>query len=301
MAQCGYCKGEIVGGNGNTKYCSINCRKKESVRLRDERGIVWRSRKVCKCKWCGVEFRPKLNGDNKGFYCSRECSFKDSKARFADREKRERHSIDGYMFGKTCKVWFGKCIVCGEWFCGRRAGAILCRDYKCKAIKNGVLDKGKVPKKYGEERVCPDCGEVWVISYGQKGPRTERCLECNANKCNRINKHVRRARIGGSTQIESFDPLYIFKRDKWTCYICGLKMNPHLFGEPSVKGHHEDSGKPTVDHVVPISMGGTHTKDNVRACCSACNVEKGTMPLTDKGIFFGRYSGRPMECMRPPT
>lgn len=37
--------------------------------------------------------------------------------------------------------------------------------------------------------------------------------------------------------------------------------------------------KPTQDHVVPISAGGAHTKENVVPACQTCNSSKGKKPL----------------------
>jgi len=33
-------------------------------------------------------------------------------------------------------------------------------------------------------------------------------------------------------------------------------------------------GKWELDHIVPVSKGGTHTQDNVLFCCSDCNKKK---------------------------
>ncbi len=52
----------------------------------------------------------------------------------------------------------------------------------------------------------------------------------------------------------------IFKRDNWTCQYCGFDGRPFqnwLFL--------------TVDHVVPVSQGGSHDPSNLVTCCRACN------------------------------
>ena len=38
------------------------------------------------------------------------------------------------------------------------------------------------------------------------------------------------------------------------------------------------------DHILPLSMGGVSTPDNLQMICSRCNTRKG--PLTDK--LFGK-------------
>ena len=52
----------------------------------------------------------------------------------------------------------------------------------------------------------------------------------------------------------------IFERDGWICWICGEVVEP------------EDA---TLDHVVPVSLGGAHTPTNVRLAHGVCNSRRG--------------------------
>lgn len=36
------------------------------------------------------------------------------------------------------------------------------------------------------------------------------------------------------------------------------------------------SGPLTVDHIVPLALGGTHRLENLQAMCEPCNLAKGT-------------------------
>ena len=49
----------------------------------------------------------------------------------------------------------------------------------------------------------------------------------------------------------------VWDRDDWTCQHCGT---------------HRDL---TVDHVVPVSKGGTDDLDNLQTLCGTCNSRKG--------------------------
>lgn len=40
----------------------------------------------------------------------------------------------------------------------------------------------------------------------------------------------------------------------------------------------------TKDHVIPLSRGGLHTRDNVVPCCKRCNGEKGNRTPEEWGI-----------------
>ena len=61
--------------------------------------------------------------------------------------------------------------------------------------------------------------------------------------------------------------LEVFERDNWTCWICGQAINRHLRGD--------NWWRATLDHVWPLSKGGTHTWDNVKAAHWKCNIDRG--------------------------
>jgi len=70
-------------------------------------------------------------------------------------------------------------------------------------------------------------------------------------------------------QGDEIDHLVLFEKFNWTCGICDGNINrryrfPHLWAA-------------TVDHIVPISKGGTHTWDNVRPAHAKCNFERGNL------------------------
>lgn len=51
----------------------------------------------------------------------------------------------------------------------------------------------------------------------------------------------------------------LFERDKWTCQYCGEIVS---------------SDNATLDHYIPQSKGGNHSKENLRTCCLVCNSIK---------------------------
>jgi 5-methylcytosine-specific restriction endonuclease McrA len=68
----------------------------------------------------------------------------------------------------------------------------------------------------------------------------------------------------------------VFQRDAFRCQYCG--------------GQAEN-----LDHVVPKSQGGTHTWENVVACCRRCNTKKGGRTPRQAAL---RLSGRPVAPRR---
>lgn len=53
----------------------------------------------------------------------------------------------------------------------------------------------------------------------------------------------------------------ILDRDAWTCQYCGARL------------HTNDEA--TIDHIIPVSLGGGHDDTNLRAACKPCNLTKG--------------------------
>lgn len=69
----------------------------------------------------------------------------------------------------------------------------------------------------------------------------------------------RRAKERGN-QAQRLNLMRVWRRDKGHCYLCHAKLKIWEF---------------SLDHVVPISKGGSHTYSNVRVCCLPCNQKKG--------------------------
>ena len=68
---------------------------------------------------------------------------------------------------------------------------------------------------------------------------------------------------------ESITLKAVRKRDKDICQICGLFVD-----DTDIKNGHIRRMYPTVDHIIPLSKGGSHTWDNVRLAHMACNAGK---------------------------
>lgn len=59
----------------------------------------------------------------------------------------------------------------------------------------------------------------------------------------------------------------IFERDGYRCHLCGKKTK-----KDQVVPHPK---APTIDHVIPLAVGGTHEPSNCRTACFLCNATKG--------------------------
>lgn len=92
----------------------------------------------------------------------------------------------------------------------------------------------------------------------EKYPETSRNWRKNNLDKIRNYAQIRRARIignGGNLTVEEWNAILDFYGHK--CLCCG-----------------RDDVKLTMDHVIPIFHGGTHTADNVQPLCGSCNSRK---------------------------
>lgn len=59
----------------------------------------------------------------------------------------------------------------------------------------------------------------------------------------------------------------VFERDGWICQYCGEPVDPNLNGRHPMMA--------SLDHIIPISKGGTHEPRNVQLVHFRCNCKKG--------------------------
>ncbi|MGO4695466.1 HNH endonuclease [Paenibacillus sp. 2TAB26] len=77
-------------------------------------------------------------------------------------------------------------------------------------------------------------------------------------------------------------------RDKSTCQLCGRKA-PKVIME--------------VDHIIPVSRGGTNNMNNLQSLCKLCNVGKSNMVVSDmiwKAQTFYKKARRKHLCNSIP-
>lgn len=59
----------------------------------------------------------------------------------------------------------------------------------------------------------------------------------------------------------------VFDAHGWVCHLCGDLIDRFA--------KRDDWMKVTLDHIIPLSKGGTHTRDNVAPAHRRCNEAKG--------------------------
>ena len=101
----------------------------------------------------------------------------------------------------------------------------------------------------------------------------ERLLEKNSQyrklhpEICRLSDQKRRAAKNGVNS-EQFYDIEIFERDNWICGICGKEVEKSL--------EHLHPYSVNLDHIIPLSKGGGHTKFNTQCSHRICNMKKFT-------------------------
>jgi len=108
----------------------------------------------------------------------------------------------------------------------------------------------------------------------------QRYTQTIAGKAAHVKGSQRRRALEANVFREDFNPIDILKRDDYRCQMCGKKTRPD-FKDP----HH--SLYPNVDHIVPLSKGGSHTKQNTQCLCHKCNTQKNNSGTGDQLRMFG--------------
>lgn len=64
----------------------------------------------------------------------------------------------------------------------------------------------------------------------------------------------------------------LYDQQKGLCWICGVKCN-----RPTKTPRHHPLDF-TLDHIIPVSEGGTDDRSNFVGACKRCNRERGSTP-----------------------
>lgn len=92
------------------------------------------------------------------------------------------------------------------------------------------------------------------------------CQALHKAAMRREGKHKRRA-IEKMAYVSPVYRLAIYARDNWTCGLCQGPIDRTARAPEALSA--------SIDHVVPLSKGGTHEPSNVQAAHFLCNARKG--------------------------
>ena len=258
----------------NNAARSSKAAPKRMARVRDAIGerfeVVRETRKdwfLLRCRECGHEFERFVD-----LHCKTECP--ECHKREVERRETER---------KTASM--------------RRA---LVRAFR------GVLRVKEREEREERERefldtvhVCKECGREFTLRelrednpWNFSDNPTFCSLSCSHRYHGRAAKHRRRSKQRAGDCNMSLRELD--ERDNHTCYLCGGQTD---WNDCRVDG----SGNfvagdmyPSMDHVIPLVAGGTHTHGNLRIAHRLCNALKGDRSVDEaREAIAARFEGVP--------
>jgi len=163
---------------------------------------------------------------------------------------------------KVRRVYFPECIQCGALFTTQHPGQLNCStECAYKRTQEGRDHKAENARRRGA-RYC-GCGAL----LRPRQYKCERCVYLNKRARKTRYKQRRRAAKLGAEVVESFTLTEIAERDRHRCGLCHRKVDmtkcvPH-------------PRSPTLDHVIPLSKGGDHSRANAQLAHFLCNSIKG--------------------------
>jgi hypothetical protein len=223
---------------------------------------------VLACQECGNEIVAKATGA-KPVYCA-ACVKERTRINNRDAARRRRAGIRLEPTARTC-------VDCQTPFTPRRLGgrpSLRCTDCQAEYTREGVRAwqriKGHQPTGTILTCTCEVCAATfeWTVSPGRPAWMCEDCKRVSylaAAPSRRRHGHVRRARLRGAGY-EKFEDLEIFERDKWKCGICLKRINKTILWPNRMCV--------TLDHIIPVSEGGPHSRANTRAAHYSCNSSR---------------------------
>lgn len=189
------------------------------------------------------------------------------------KEDREKEYYSKHN-GKHCKLHFNKCLITDKVYSSNIKETIpINPNTNIKGDYINTLGLARTIKNKGRYHKCNQCkNDTDLIIKGKfKGNYffcSKECNDTHVKESKDNSRHRRRARL--SLNHERVSRSKVFKRDDYTCYICNVKVV--LYKDIKDKWNKKDAA--TLDHVIALANGGTHTYLNIKTCCSWCNSNK---------------------------
>lgn len=256
VAKCKTCKQDFTTqgrGHGCYVFCSDKCKRIDGNLRKSERDAQTKKAKVIKrldkirpCRKCGSIFYH-THKDQK--YCSNICA--------TNAQKGKRNSSRQQRIACMCR-FCGSIVLRTEY---ESHGKECFCDGECY-LQFRKLFSTMVRASFSvkSDQSCEFCGKGIVGDLKAKRKFcSKRCVQSAAKQVRKMRK-----KVNGPIELISVDLLA--EQHQWVC--CGCKC---VCTKSNGNSNPYDA---TIDHIIPVSKGGTHTWDNVQLMCRSCNNAK---------------------------
>lgn len=185
----------------------------------------------------------------------------------------------GTVENTWCRV---ACANCGEEFDTESNRAKFCTTRCRSRHRAGTGDKTclhcgvSISHLTGPVRYCGECRGSRDRSTSAVGPGTGVCAFCNRpmfmayplqKYCGRDCRRLLRSNAIEGAFVEVVEVEVLAERDGFICQLCDYAVD--------MTARHPDKWCATVDHVIPVSLGGEHSYANTQLAHFRCNSSKG--------------------------
>lgn len=130
-----------------------------------------------------------------------------------------------------------------------------------------------ITSKKDLHRTCNECGNKYISTK-----RTVYCTDACAKRVQNRIKHAIEKAHPAYIERESIARYVVYTKHGLHCAVCGIET----IGEPG------QLDAPEIDHIIPLSKGGSHTYDNIQLLCRMCNIKKGSKAPSEYVFTLGR-------------
>lgn len=260
---------------------------------------------IIKCKICGSEIN--IIPDNslrktaklKCNKCETEKYINNFKIEFNNKYKNKYEYIDreNNQNAFTEDIHIIKCLKCGK--INKWKGKTLYNGrFNCNHLTEEQIEQRKLEKEINKEinktlselrneikqienrnklfedevdriRECKVCGNIFI------GTKRSACCSDICKKKYQNRQHDLRRRIKNKSNINNDISLEkLMQRDEGICKICGRQVDTEDYYYTDEGYFIAGENYPSIDHIIPLAKGGTHTWNNVQLAHRHCNSIK---------------------------
>lgn len=202
------------------------------------------------CVSCGLELRKRTRGGRPRKWCSRRCEYlKTYRLKIVHVKPKKRKPPPRLCTADGCDL--------------KHYGLGFCRMHYGRFARYGSTDLPGRPTPSPKPKplkmrtwtagYCGECDGAFVTNQ----PQTRFCsTSCKRRNKDRVHEQRRSERIKAAGPRDRIDLPVLAKRDGWRCHLCGKRVTRKTW---------------SVDHLIPLSHGGSHTYVNVALAHQRCN------------------------------
>lgn len=216
------------------------------------------------CAQCGAASERKGSSGPNPKYCSKNCS---SAASYARRKDAVNDRLRAKNAAKPKPVI--TCEQCGESREVRKPGTRFCSSTCATRFRrvnhDGSCAKSECERSAEARGLCIMHWRRWARSTG----REQAPAWTEGRKANYQKRRAQKLNLPA----DNIRPADVYERDEWACGICSAPVDRNLA--------YPDPMSPSLDHILPLSLGGHHVMANVTLAHLSCNVQKGNRVEVD--------------------